>query len=171
MTKLINLYGSPGSGKTTLAYKLSAALKERGFTAVAPPEYATDIVYDRMGVIDVCQNDILMEQFKRVFRYYPVADFIISDSPLLMQLAYAGGDKDLEKRIKALAGVFPEQEHYLVRRDPSKKHTMQGRIHDSQEAAQLDEAIAYMVRPHVNTFLNMSSDDIFHSVMRDLRSN
>ena len=168
MTKLINLYGGPGSGKSTLANKLSAALKERGLTAVAPPEYATDLVYDRMGVIDVCQNDILMEQFKRVFRYYPVADFIISDSPLLMQLAYAGGNKDLEKRIKALAGVFPMQLHYLVERNPSKKHTMKGRVHTLEEAKQLDEDIKHMVQPHVDFLWTGTSEQIFNNIMRSL---
>lgn len=168
MTKLINLYGGPGSGKSTLAYKLAAALKERGFTAVAPPEYATDIVYDHMGIIDVRQNDILMEQFKRLFRYYPVADFIISDSPLLMQLAYAGGDKDLEKRIKALAGVFPVQEHYLVERDPSKKHSMKGRIHTFEEAKQLDRDIFQMVWPNISKLTEGNTDALFKHIMESV---
>ena len=43
----VNVFGGPGSGKSTMAYAVAAELKARGYTAECVGEVAKDCIYDR----------------------------------------------------------------------------------------------------------------------------
>ena len=42
----VNVFGGPGSGKSTMAYAVAAELKARGYTAECVGEVVKDCIYD-----------------------------------------------------------------------------------------------------------------------------
>ena len=46
-TLIVNLFGAPGCGKSTLAAALFSELKKAGFNAELVTEYANDKVYEK----------------------------------------------------------------------------------------------------------------------------
>ena len=66
--KVINLFGPPGSRKTTLAAKIFVAMREMGLNTEFVTEYAKDLVFDeRFKVLDD-QLYILAKQNSRLRR-------------------------------------------------------------------------------------------------------
>ena len=82
-----------------------------------------------------------------------------------MQLAYAERGTALEEKIKALAGIYKDQWHYMVLRNPAKPHDMRGRMHCLEQAKHIDKDIDRLVRQYVN-LSTMCSDDIVRDVLK-----
>ena len=85
-TVLINLFGGPGSGKSTTAALLFAKLKMLDVNAELVQEYAKELVWN--GVTDLEQWDVYIEQKKRIYSLINKVDIIISDSPLELSYYY-----------------------------------------------------------------------------------
>ena len=88
MTKVVNLFGGPGTGKSTTAADLFAQLKKRGVNAEYVPEYAKGMVWEeRPGVF---KNQIYMfaKQHHAIFRTLGKVDITVTDSPILLSLYY-----------------------------------------------------------------------------------
>lgn len=87
--KIVNLFGGPGAGKTSVAFGVSAALKAIGLDVEYIPEYTRDLSLEgRLKGSD--QFTILKEQFGRFLRVMGTGmDVVVTDSPILMQAAYA----------------------------------------------------------------------------------
>ena len=69
---IVNLFGGPSAGKSTLAHGLMNHLKINGIECEYASEYAKDLVFDYPGDISVFKNqiEIYQEQRKRIFRYF-----------------------------------------------------------------------------------------------------
>ncbi len=88
MTWVINFYGAPASGKTTCAAESFAYLKKKGFTVSLVQEYATELILEGR-LEELSHQDLLFaEQLRRIRRAYGKVDFIVCDSPLLLNVVY-----------------------------------------------------------------------------------
>lgn len=85
MTVLINLFGGPGVGKSTLALGLGYHLKLQGKEAAVIIEEAKPWALrgDPVPQLEVCWR-----QYDAESRYYGLVDYIITDSPLELQAFY-----------------------------------------------------------------------------------
>ena len=85
---VINGYGGPGAGKSTACMEITAALKKEGYNAEYVQEYAKELVYEKdMEMLDGSpehQYEILKEQTRRIDRLYDQVDFIVTDSPVML---------------------------------------------------------------------------------------
>jgi len=88
MTKLINLFGGPGTGKSTIASGLTYELKKRNITCDTPYEFAKQMAWDQSHEAIKDQLYILGNQHRGVTRSYGKVDYIILDSPILLSLIY-----------------------------------------------------------------------------------
>lgn len=88
MTKLINLFGGPGTGKSTIASGLTYELKKRNITCDTPYEFAKQMAWDNSFEAIKDQLYILGNQHRGVTRSYNKVDYIILDSPILLSLLY-----------------------------------------------------------------------------------
>lgn len=84
-TKIINLFGAAGAGKSTQAMGLVTALRLAGYSAEYVAEYAKDVVYEKhLGKLE----DPIIYLFKQNRRIERVLssnfDFIVTDSPLFL---------------------------------------------------------------------------------------
>jgi nicotinamide riboside kinase len=89
MTKVVNIFGAPGVGKSTLAAKLFALMKESYMSVELVTEYAKDLHYDGVKNEDYDQSIVFAEQHKRVKRLIGKVDFVITDSPLVLSAFYS----------------------------------------------------------------------------------
>lgn len=142
MTLVVNLYGGPGTGKSTTAALTFGKLKERGVNAELVTEFAKDVVWEDRRVI-ACQPYVFGKQLWRLQRLHTKVDVIITDSPLPLSLVYA------EHMGYHWHAVVLEQhaqmdnlDIFLRRNNTIHPYNPEGRYQkDVQEAEVLDNAI------------------------------
>ncbi len=87
--KIINIFGGPGTGKSTLACEVFVALKKMGKDVELVTEFAKDLTYlnDKTRLND--QLYVTAEQNNRISRLKDSnPEFVVTDSPIFMGLAY-----------------------------------------------------------------------------------
>lgn len=138
-TILINLYGGPCSGKSTICAGLFYELKKRGYDCEMALEFAKEKVWDESYKILEDQIYIFGKQYHKIKRLYGKVNIIISDSPLLLNIWY---DKSENKIFKELVldrlQEFSHRDFFISR---GEDYNENGRIHTLQEAKQIDEGL------------------------------
>ena len=87
--KIINLFGGPGTGKSTTAAHLFAIMKWQGMKVELVSEYAKELTWDGRSNVLLDQLYVLAKQNRKLERLKNHGlDFVITDSPILMGLAY-----------------------------------------------------------------------------------
>lgn len=91
--KVINLFGGPGTGKSTTAAGLFWLLKNRGLRVELVTEYVKALAWAKRSEELTDQFYIYAKQHHRQHVLKGQVDFVVTDSPLLLTLLYVG---DLE---------------------------------------------------------------------------
>lgn len=134
-TLVINMFGGPGAGKTTAAWEIAAELKKRGYVAEYVPEFAKELVWDGKteyldGTLDH-QGMLLREQKRRIDRLVGKVDFIVTDSPIMLNASYfAGRDLPKETYEEIVVADFGKYNNFCVFVERGKDFEKEGRIHD-----------------------------------------
>jgi len=90
--KVINLFGSPGTGKSTTAAGLFFLMKHKGMKVELINEYAKELVWAERHHALSDQIYILAKQNAKLERLRNKVDWVITDSPLLFGLIYKPED-------------------------------------------------------------------------------
>lgn len=87
---VVNLFGGPGTGKTTMAARIFSELKQRGIEAACPEEHAKLLIWSgRPWLLD--HQVILMGKiYETLLNLRDKAQVIIVDGPMLLCSVYAG---------------------------------------------------------------------------------
>lgn len=150
-TKVVNLYGGPGTGKSTTAAALFSELKFRGVNCEYVQEYAKDKAWefgtDHLGVPKVfqAQEYIFGKQHFRMRRCAQDVDVIITDSPLLLGLIYTPENfplPSLGNVIREAYHLYDNLDIFLVRNKP---YNVKGRFQTEDQARQLDTEIKHLL--------------------------
>ena len=87
--KVINMFGSPGCGKSTQAAGLFYKMKLAGLNVELVTEYAKDLVWqDRLDSMADQQDYIFAKQHHRLHRLRGKVDYVVTDSPIILGIAY-----------------------------------------------------------------------------------
>jgi ABC-type oligopeptide transport system ATPase subunit len=138
-TKVINLFGGPGAGKSTTAYCLAGTLKSLGVSCELALEYAKDLTWSNS--LDTLDDQVYVfgKQYHRIYRLYGKVDCIVTDSPLLLSLFYGKDKPDLfDEFVKSANSKFNNVNFFIVR---NKEYVKEGRNQTSDEAELIDKAI------------------------------
>lgn len=88
MTKIINLFGGPSIGKSSVAGGLFYELKKRHIKVDAPYEFPKVLAWDKNYPAIKDQFYVIGNQHRGISRSYGNVDYIIMDSPILLSLVY-----------------------------------------------------------------------------------
>ena len=148
-TIVINAFAGPGAEKTTSCLEVAEKLKKQGFVTEYVQEYAKELVYDNnLIMLDghyEHQFDILKEQVKRINRLYGKVDFILTDSPVLLNNTYLNEDKGTNdyvaycENVKKIYTLY-DNFNYFVERDKSAFEE-EGRIHNLEQSIVIDDEL------------------------------
>ncbi len=145
-TVVVNLYGGPGTGKSTTASGIFYELNREGIVCEMAREYAKDIVWrENFQELDD-QLFIFAEQRKRVRELLGKVDVVITDSPLLLSTIYGNGEANAFQML-----VWEEYNKLnnldiLLHRDPNRDFIHAGRVQNRDRAQKLDFEIRTMFK-------------------------
>lgn len=88
MATIINILGSPGIGKSTLATNLFSEMKRADYNVEYVDEFAKHKVYENNAKALDCQPYIFGQQLYKLEILKDSVDYIITDSPLLLSVVY-----------------------------------------------------------------------------------
>ena len=161
MTKVIELYGAPGSGKSTYAAQLFVTLKKQGYKVELALESVKDWIYDGRQVDLTNELWFLGEQFRRESILYGKVDFIITDAPMLLHAFYADKFSSLEfgafvnQYITSIRAKFGVSVDSILLKREGFRFQPEGRIHSEQEA----DAIQNELQQYLGRFVTLTSSE------------
>ena len=142
-TIIVNLYGGPGTGKSTGAAYIFSKLKMQGIDAEYVTEFAKDKVWEGSPEAFKCQFYISGKQAFRVSRCFGKVDIIVTDSPIRLGKVYTD-------RPALQAACTEEANRYrncsldiFLRR--TKSYNPNGRNQTEEESNNLDQRIRDML--------------------------
>lgn len=139
--KVINFWGGPGIGKSSMAAQIFAKMKADDLRVEYVPEYAKDITYD--GDVRRINNQLLIlgRQFDRLDRLDGQVDYVVNDSPLPLGLVYLNPRWRTEAFVTVTRDTFNlfDNTDILLRRVKPYQHY--GRRQTEEEARTLDAKI------------------------------
>jgi nicotinamide riboside kinase len=135
---IVNLFGGPGTGKSTGASYVFSKLKLLGIDAEYASEYAKDKVWEQNAAVFDCQFYITGKQAFRICRLVGKVDVIVTDSPILMGAIY--GEDYLKPAISGEFNKYGNKNHnyFLCRK---KTYNPNGRKQTEAQAKEIDGKI------------------------------
>ncbi len=139
--KVINFFAGPGAGKSRLATRTFSELKFRDVTCELALEKTKEHEWEgRTGKVRQNQDYIFAKQHFQMRRLEGEVEFIVTDAPILLTLAY--GDPNYLPSLMNVAIEAHERFenfNFFVRRGPG--YDSKGRGQTREESVGLDENI------------------------------
>ena len=139
---VINFYGGPGSGKSTLAAYTFAKMKMAGLKVELVTEYAKDLTYAASFKTLGVQTHVFGEQLRRMRMVEDSVDYIVTDSPLLLSLAYGMQTDMFKDYVYSEYKSFNNINVFVCRPSTYMRY---GRTQTLAEATEKDEEIQHIL--------------------------
>ena len=153
----VNLFGGPGSGKSTTALGVAYEMKKAGLRVELIPEFAKSMVWqDRTDVLEKEPWYVHAKQLHYLKSVEDKVDWIITDSPSLLAAAYTGDlalQSFIYQEFKKASAI-----NFLVRR--VKPYQAYGRTQSEEEARALDVKIKNLLEWHRIGYWPVAGDDM-----------
>ena len=162
LKKIINIYGGPCIGKSTIAAGLFYHMKKEGYDVELVTEYAKDLVYeDRNNILAGDQIYIFAKQHRRILRLKDKVEYIITDSPILLSLVYVELMKvTYDKNIFSdlVLNVYNQYPNIniLLTRNPDHVYKNNGRQQNEVESVSIDLVIKNILK---NNYIDVPVDE------------
>ena len=96
MSKIVNLFGGPGVGKSSIAAGITYKLKKNHINCDQPYEFPKLLAWDDNHSAIQDQLYVLANQHRGIVKSYGKVDYIVLDSPILLSLTYRNYYKGTE---------------------------------------------------------------------------
>lgn len=138
---VVNFYGGPGCGKTTLASSVFARLKRAGINCELVTEFAKQLVWE--GNIKQLEDQlwVFANQQHCLSILEGQVEVVVTDSPLLLSLVYnAGQTSDVFKQLVVEQYLRYDNMDIFVHRG-SRRYVKSGRLQTVEQAKEIDAAV------------------------------
>lgn len=168
---VINIFGGPGVGKSTIAAGLFYRMKCQHYDVELIEEYAKHLVYqNRLNVLQKDQLTILSKQHSKLRDVLETRSIAIVDSPLLLSRIYFNKDLNIVDPflfgpvVIQLFNAYPNFNIYLER-NPDLPYETKGRVQETkEEAMEIDEKVKMFLKlnsiPYVKVMSSESAVEI-----------
>lgn len=168
---VINLYGAPGTGKSTVANQLISEMKWKKMDCELVVEYAKELVWGES--IKTLRNQIHVfgEQHNRVFRLLDKVEYIVSDSPILLSSFYnskTGESKELDNLILSEHNKMDTLDIFLNR---TKEYNPNGRNEDEKTADLYAMEIKEFLKKMGVSYIELDADETTYLKILDIITN
>jgi hypothetical protein len=166
-TTIINLYGGPGTGKSTSAAYFYYLLKAEGKNVELVREYVKDWAWEGRKISTYDQIYFLGKQVRRESMLYGKVNWIVTDSPVMMNLYYAQRycTQTLGEGVRAATLSFYRQaqedghKHLHVFLKRTKPYLSEGRYQTEEEAKEIDSGIKHVLQGFRLPILESDADE------------
>lgn len=153
---VVNLYGGPGTGKSTSMADIFSTLKWNGINSEMTPEFAKEKVWEESIKVLDDQIYVFAKQLHKMRKLIGKVDVIITDSPLLFSIMY---DVTKNENLKNLVlDVYKEFNNFDVLLKREKPFEQAGRLQNEEKARGLDAQIETILNEHAGGFLTFPAN-------------
>jgi len=161
---VINLYGGPGTGKSTTAAHLFAMLKHQGRNAELITEYVKNWVWEGREIKRNDQYYLFAKQARHESLKFKDVDVIVTDAPVWLSSIYEAKNEPkphicdllIEKHVALAKEHGVEHKHVFLKR--VKPYKSEGRLQTEAQAKEIDDEIhEYLTRMNMH-FIEVSAD-------------
>lgn len=155
---VINLFGTPGAGKSTGAAYVFSQLKMQGINAELITEFAKDKVWENNEEVFKNQAYLFGKQSYKISRCKDKVECIITDSPLPLSIFYNNDEVLGEDFNKTVLNVFNSYDNlnYLLTR--TKPYNPAGRHQTEEESDQLKAPMVSLLNDRNIPYTEITGD-------------
>lgn len=146
--KVINLFGGPGIGKSTLASYLFYKLKSEGYNTELVSEYAKELTWEENFDKLSDQLYVTAKQNRRLHRLEDKVDVVVTDCPILLGINYATPEYIGGTFVPMVYSLFESYDNINIVLNRTKPYIAKGRTQSKDEAIKIDENIANILSPY-----------------------
>ena len=160
--KVINLFGGPGTGKSTTRADLFRLMKQNHLPVEEVTEFAKDVTWDQNLALFSDQLFVLANQNRRLERLRDKVEWAVSDSPILLGIHYKTPDylpNTFEDLIFELWDTYENHNFFIERNHP---YDPTDRNQNEEEARAIDASIIRMLEFNEIPFTKVLSGDTAH---------
>lgn len=166
-TTIINLYGGPGAGKSTSAAYFYYLLKAAGKNVELVREYVKDWAWEGRKITTYDQIYFLGKQVRRESMLYGKVDWVVTDSPVMMNLYYAQKycPTSLAEGVRSATLSFYRQgaddghNHIHIMLKRTKPYKGEGRYQTEDEAREIDAGVKRLLDDLRVPYIESGSDE------------
>lgn len=149
----VNLWAGPGTGKSTMAAGIFAALKWNKIDCELISEYAKQIVWEESYTKLNNQIYLFGKQYSKHYNLEGKVKVVITDSPIPMGCVYdAGKTRYLKELTLSEFEKFENMNYFLIR---TKDYNPNGRMQTLEEAIEKDSEIRSFMEQHDIPYTDM----------------
>ncbi len=172
MSTIINLFGGPGSGKTTMAAALFHELKILHYSTEIVSEFAKDMILEHNSQSLDNQFYITGNQAYRQWCASLVYDYVIIDSPILLGAIY-NKNKNISNEFNAFLLKYHKEFNNIniyIKREQNWNYNTKGRLHNIEESLNKDKEIYdFLVDNNIEFYeVNKLENNIAKKILRNL---
>ena len=174
-TKIINIFGGPSIGKSSVASGLFYELKKRHIPVDVPYEFPKVLAWDKNYPAIKDQFYVIANQHRGISRSWGEVDYIIVDSPLLLAPVYKSFYSDQPYYPSTFYGkefddfIFSLHKKYdnlniVLKRDESRFEDT-GRYQDLDNSKKLDILIKTLLVENDISYTEVKTEDAVDKIL------
>lgn len=161
-TKVINLFGGAGIGKSTFAANLFGEMKAKGYNVELAREWVKLWAYEKRQMTYADQTIVFGHQVQEETQFYGKVDILITDSPLILSGFYEKLNYKTELMLPVAKSIMKEAELkgiYYWNLLLTRLHCYQteGRWQTEKQAKEQDKLMAKFLKDNKLTYEKMNT--------------